>query len=143
MKKKSGQHYVDNKRLYGEMLHYINALNEAKQNGLTGNELPRISDYIGKCIFLIAQKLATANKQIVVIQPATIRHIAVAHVMGYGYIIMGAAAGQKLPELDATGQSNGVSLPSHDHVWPSLLDLLMWLQSDAKGFDLRYMVLQA
>jgi len=91
----------------------------------------------------IAQKLATANKQIVVIQPATIRHIAVAHVMGYGYIIMGAAAGQKLPELDATGQSNGVSLPSHDHVWPSLLDLLMWLQSDAKGFDLRYMVLQA
>ena len=59
MKKKSSQHYVDNKRLYGEMLHYINALNEAKQNGLTGNELPRISNYIGKCIFLIAQKLAT------------------------------------------------------------------------------------
>jgi hypothetical protein len=91
----------------------------------------------------IAQKLATANKQIVVIQPATIRHIAVAHVMGYGYIIMGAAAGQKLPELDATGQSNGVPLPSHDHVWPSLLDLLQWLHTDAKGFDLRYMVLQA
>ena len=91
----------------------------------------------------IAQKLATVNEQIVVIQPATIRHIAVAHVMGYGYIIMGAAAGQKLPELDATGQSNGVSLPSHDHVWPSLLDLLTWLHTDAKGFDLRYMVLQA
>jgi hypothetical protein len=91
----------------------------------------------------IEQKLATAHEQIVVIQPAMIRHIAVAHVMGYGYIIMGAAAGQKLPELDATGQSNGVPLPSHDHVWPSLLDLLTWLHTDAKGFDLRCMVLQA
>jgi hypothetical protein len=89
------------------------------------------------------QKRATVNEQTVVIQPATIRHIAVAHVMGYGYIIMGAAAGQKLPELDATGQSNGVSLPSHDHVWPSLLDLLTWLHTDAKGFDLSRMVLQA
>ena len=90
-----------------------------------------------------AQKLATANKQIVVIQPAYIRNIAVMHVMGYGYAIIGAAAGQKLPDLDATGQSNGVPMPSHDHVWPSLLDLLTWLHTDAAGFDLRYMVLQA
>jgi hypothetical protein len=90
-----------------------------------------------------AQKRATVNEQAVVIQPAYIRNIAVAHVMGYGYTIMGAAVGQKLPELDADGQSNGVSLPSHDYVWASLLDLLTWLHTDAKGFDLRYMVLQA
>jgi len=58
-KKKSTQHYVDNKRLYGEMLHYITQLNEAKRNGVPNNELPRVSNYIGQCIFLIAQKLAT------------------------------------------------------------------------------------
>jgi hypothetical protein len=87
------------------------------------------------------QKTAMANGQTVVIQAAHIRHVAVAHVMGYGYTIMGAQAGQKLPEMDADGNSNGVPLPSHDEVWPSLLDLLLWLQSNAAGFDLRYMVL--
>ena len=87
------------------------------------------------------QKTALANGQTVVIQPAHIRHVAVAHVMGYGYAIMGAQAGQKLPEMDADGNPNGVPLPSHDEVWPSLLDLLLWMQSNAAGFDLSRMVL--
>lgn len=59
MKKKSGQHYVDNKRLYGEMLHYITELNAAKEKGLPKDQWPRVNNYIGKCIFLIAEKLAT------------------------------------------------------------------------------------
>lgn len=59
MKKKSGQHYVDNKRLYGEMLHYITELNAAKEKGLPKEQWPKVSNYIGKCIFLIAEKLAT------------------------------------------------------------------------------------
>lgn len=59
MKKAKPAHYVDNKKLYGEMLHYINELNAAKAKGLTGDDLPRISNYIGTCIFLIAEKLAT------------------------------------------------------------------------------------
>ena len=89
------------------------------------------------------QKTARTANGPVVIQAAKIRHIAAAHIMGYGYTILEAAAGQKLPELDATGQSNGVSLPSHDVVWPSLLDLLTWLQRDAHNFNLSRMVLQA
>lgn len=87
------------------------------------------------------QKTATVNDQTVVIQAAHICHVAVAHVMGYGYTIMGAQAGQKLPEMDADGNSNGVPLPSHNEVWPCLLDLLLWLHSNAIGFDLRYMIL--
>jgi hypothetical protein len=89
------------------------------------------------------QKTARTANGPVVIQAAKIRHIAVAHVMGYGYTIIEAAVGQKLPELDATGQSNGVSLPLHDDVWPSLLDLLKWLHINATNFNLSRMVLQA
>lgn len=74
---------------------------------------------------------------------SNIRHIAIAHVMGYGYTIMEAQIGQKLPELDADGHSNGVPLPLHNYVWASLLDLLTWLHTNAKGFDLSRMVLQA
>ena len=89
------------------------------------------------------QKTARTANGPVVIQAAKIRHIAVAHVMGYGYTMIEASVGQKLPELDATGQSNGISLPSHDEVWPSLLDLLKWLQTNATNFNLSRMVLQA
>ena len=49
-------HYVDNKRLFGEMIKYINAYNEAKEQG---KEPPRANDYIGKCIWLIANRLST------------------------------------------------------------------------------------
>lgn len=58
-KKPKGIHYVDNKKLNGEMIHYLNNLNTAKAAGLTGNDLPRVPDYIGVAIFLIASKLAT------------------------------------------------------------------------------------
>ena len=88
------------------------------------------------------QKTAIAIDQTVVTQAAHIRHIAVAHVMGYGYVMMGAQVGQKLPEIDADGRSNGVALPSHDYVWPSLLDLLTWLHTEAVNFDLSRMVLE-
>ena len=49
-------HYVNNKRLYAEMIKYINAYNEAKENG---EEPPRASNYIGECIWLIANRLST------------------------------------------------------------------------------------
>uniref|UniRef100_A0A6C0KTX6 Uncharacterized protein n=1 Tax=viral metagenome TaxID=1070528 RepID=A0A6C0KTX6_9ZZZZ len=90
---------------------------------------------------LSAQKTAIVNGQTVVIQAANIRHVAVIHVMGYGYAMIGAQVGQKLPEMDADGHSNGVSLPSYDRVWASLLDLLMYLRMNAVGFDLSRMVL--
>jgi hypothetical protein len=84
-----------------------------------------------------AQKIATTSEgQVAVIADAKIRNIAVAHVMGYGYTIMEAGLGQKLPDID-----NGVPMPLHDMMWASLLDLLLYLHKDAYNFDLRYMVI--
>lgn len=53
---KTKHHYVNNKRLYGEMLKYINDYKEAKAAGTGPIKIP---EYIGECIFQIATKLAT------------------------------------------------------------------------------------
>lgn len=52
----SDNHYVDNKKLYTEMIKYINSYNEAKAEG---REPPRASNYIGECIWMIANRLST------------------------------------------------------------------------------------
>jgi hypothetical protein len=52
----SQNHYVDNKRLNLEMIKYVEAYKEAKERGL---ETPRASNYIGECIWLIANRLST------------------------------------------------------------------------------------
>lgn len=52
----SDNHYVDNKRLYAEMIKYIRLYNEAKEEG---REPPRASNYIGECIWMIANRLST------------------------------------------------------------------------------------
>lgn len=49
-------HYVDNKRLYAEMVIHIAAYKEAKEAGIP---TPRVSEYIGKCVWLIANNLST------------------------------------------------------------------------------------
>jgi DNA-directed RNA polymerase specialized sigma24 family protein len=49
-------HYVDNKRLYAEMVIYTEKYKQAIAAGL---EPPRANDYIGKCIWLIANRLST------------------------------------------------------------------------------------
>ena len=49
-------HYVDNKKFYEEMVKYIDKYNEAKK---LGKEPPRASNYIGECIWLIANRLST------------------------------------------------------------------------------------
>jgi hypothetical protein len=49
-------HYVDNKRLYTEMIKYIREYNEAKEQG---RETPPATRYIGECIWLIANRLST------------------------------------------------------------------------------------
>jgi len=58
-KPKERTHYVDNKKLYTEMIVYLNKLNEAKEQGLKDKDLPRIPEYVGKTIYLIATRLAT------------------------------------------------------------------------------------
>jgi len=49
-------HYVDNKRLYTEMIRYVKEYTDAVESGA---ELPRVSKYVGECIWLIANRLAT------------------------------------------------------------------------------------
>ena len=53
--KASLPHYVDNKKLYGAMIHYINEYNRAKSEE---TPLPKIPEYIGECILKIATKLS-------------------------------------------------------------------------------------
>jgi Sigma-70 region 2 len=46
--------YINNKTLYGRMIHYKNDVKEARE---AKRELPKIPDYIGECVFLIANNL--------------------------------------------------------------------------------------
>jgi uncharacterized UPF0160 family protein len=56
MKPKKRVNYVDNKKFYQEILLYKKKVQEAKDSGL---DKPRIPEYIGECIFKIAEKLST------------------------------------------------------------------------------------
>ena len=53
--KESPNHYIDNKRFYAEITEYHNAYHAAKADG---RELPRISNYLGECVWKIAKGLA-------------------------------------------------------------------------------------
>lgn len=55
MKKTNKVHYVDNKKFYEEIVKYKKAVAEAEAKGL---EPPRLSNYIGECIYKIADKLS-------------------------------------------------------------------------------------
>lgn len=48
-------HYVDNKKFYEEILKHKEKVKEAREKGL---EEPRLSNYIGECIYKIANKLS-------------------------------------------------------------------------------------
>jgi DNA-directed RNA polymerase specialized sigma24 family protein len=54
--KKKKNHYVDNERFLAEILEYKKQVKLAKEQGL---EKPRVSEYIGSCILLIANRLST------------------------------------------------------------------------------------
>lgn len=56
MKKQNKVHYVDNKKFYEEILKYKKKVADAKELGL---EEPRLPNYIGECIWKIAEKLST------------------------------------------------------------------------------------
>jgi len=55
MKKKSGIHYVDNKKLYAEMVKFIAAYREAVANE---TPKPKVPEYIGESIIKIATRLS-------------------------------------------------------------------------------------
>ena len=48
-------HYVDNKKLYEEMVRYRASVKQSQQDN---KEKPRVPDYIGQCILLIANRLS-------------------------------------------------------------------------------------
>lgn len=49
-------HYVDNKLLYSSIVEYRTGVLESKQNG---TPKPKIPEYIGECVLLIANRLST------------------------------------------------------------------------------------
>lgn len=51
-------HYVDNEKLFAEMVKYVGLYKRAKQ---AGEPLPRCPDYIGKCVSDIAHNLSTTR----------------------------------------------------------------------------------
>lgn len=55
MAKQKSEHYVDNKKFYIAMKEYVEAYNHAVANELP---LPRPSNYIGKCIMLICERMS-------------------------------------------------------------------------------------
>ena len=52
---RSRAHYVDNKKFYEEIIKYKKAVRKAKREG---REEPRIPNYIGECIYKIAENLS-------------------------------------------------------------------------------------
>ena len=53
---KKKNHYVDNQRFFEEILDYKKKVKAAKEQGL---EKPRVSEYMGSCILMIAERLST------------------------------------------------------------------------------------
>lgn len=58
MKKRPSVYYVDNKKLYVEMVKFTTAYQDAKREG---NTTPRVSDYVGESILKIATGLASKS----------------------------------------------------------------------------------
>lgn len=55
MATKKKKHYVDNEKFFNEIMEYKKQCKEAEA---AGKEKPRISEYIGSCIYLIAENLS-------------------------------------------------------------------------------------
>jgi hypothetical protein len=54
-RKKSAVHYVDNKKFYAEIMKYKEQVEQAR---LEGKIEPRLPEYIGECVWKIANKLS-------------------------------------------------------------------------------------
>lgn len=56
MAKAKSEHYVDNKKLYAEMKQFLEAVKEAEESG---EDKPRVPEYIGECLLKISTRLST------------------------------------------------------------------------------------
>ena len=68
--------------------------------------------------------------------PAKIRHFLIMHARGFGYAIVEANSGQQMPDLT----TKDISLPNHDYVYGSFLDVVEWLHKSACNFKLSNMI---
>jgi hypothetical protein len=59
--KPGDSHYIDHVKLSEELGKYSRKYREAEAEGKTGDELPRINDYLGLCFIIIAERLATSH----------------------------------------------------------------------------------
>lgn len=53
--KREGEHYVNNKEFSQNVVDYVNLVKQAKANG---TEIPKITEYIGRCFLRIAEGLS-------------------------------------------------------------------------------------
>ena len=58
--KKKKNHYVDNQKFLAEIMIYKQKCKDALEQG---KEKPRVSEYIGKCIYLIAENLSHKDRK--------------------------------------------------------------------------------
>ncbi len=56
MPRAKSEHYVDNKKLYAEMVIYLEAVKEAEESD---SGRPRVPEYIGECLLKISTRLST------------------------------------------------------------------------------------
>lgn len=59
LEKKKPVHYVDNKKFYEEIVKHQQKCKDAKE---AGKEEPRISNYLGECIYKMAEKISYMPK---------------------------------------------------------------------------------
>ena len=56
---KNSDHYIDNKLFYSEMIEWKNQVKSAEE---TDDPKPPVTQYIGECFLLIAERLSTRPK---------------------------------------------------------------------------------
>ena len=87
--------------------------------------------------YVVSPKVQPMNNAPII--PAKIHHLLVMHVRGFGYAIVEAASGQKMPDLS----TKDIPLPKHDRVYGSFLDVMEWLHKNAYKFKLSNMIVNA
>ena len=87
--------------------------------------------------YVVSPKVQPVNNAPII--PAKIHHLLVMHVRGFGYAIVEAASGQKMPDLS----TKDIPLPKHDRVYGSFLDVMEWMHTTAYKFKLSNMIVNA
>jgi hypothetical protein len=87
--------------------------------------------------YVVSPKVQPVNNAPII--PAKIHHLLIIHVRGFGYAIVEAASGQKMPDLS----TKDIPLPKHDRVYGSFLDVMEWMHTTAYKFKLSNMIVNA